>query len=212
MLRKLLLVSGILSSLLYAAMMAVVARQWPGYSSASQTVSELSAVGAPTQPLWSHLGAGYTVLVTAFGFGVWQSAERARALRVTGGLVLVFGALGLLWPFAQMHPRDVLAAGGGTASDTMHLVLSGVTVLLMLLAIGFAAAAFGRPFRAYSIATLVVLLACGVLTGLDAPAVSANLPTPWVGVWERINIGAFLLWIVVLSLVLLREPGGRRGV
>ena len=78
MLRKTLLVCGILSSMLYAAMMVFIARQWPGYSSASQTISELSAIGAPTRSLWLLPGAVYTVLVTAFGWGVWKSAGRIR--------------------------------------------------------------------------------------------------------------------------------------
>ena len=30
--------------------------------------------------------------------------------------------------------------------------------------------------------------------------IAANLPTPWIGVWERINLGVFLLWVVVLAL------------
>ena len=67
-----------------------------------------------------------------------------RAVRIVGGLMLAYGSLGLLWPFAAMHQREVLAAGGGTWSDTMHVVLGGVTVLLMFLAIGFGATAFGR--------------------------------------------------------------------
>ena len=33
----------------------------------------------------------------------------------------------------------------------------------------------------------------------------ANLPTPWIGLWERINISVFLLWVVVLSTILLRK-------
>jgi uncharacterized membrane protein len=70
-------------------------------------------------------------------------------------------------------------------------------------AIGFGAAAFGKRFRFYSIATVVILVAFGALTGLDGPRIAANLPTPWVGVWERINIGVFLLWVVVLAVALL---------
>ena len=73
----------------------------------------------------------------------------------------------------------------------------------MMLAIGFGAASFGKRFRRYSVATLVILVASGVLTGLDGPRIAANLPTPWVGVWERINIGVFLLWVVVVALALL---------
>jgi hypothetical protein len=35
------------------------------------------------------------------------------------------------------------------------------------------------------------------------PGVGANQPTPLLGVWERINIGVFLLWMIVLAIVLL---------
>ena len=92
----------------------------------------------------------------------------------------------------------------------MHVVLGGVSVLLMFLAIGFGATAFGRRFRRYSIVSVVVLLAFGALTFLEAPRLETNLPTPWIGLWERINISVFLLWVVVLAIVLLR-PKGRRG-
>ena len=203
MLRKTLLICGMVSSLFYAAMTVVIAAQWRDYSSTSQTISELSAIGAPTRSLWLLPGALYTVLVTAFGFGVWRSAGRIRSLRIVGALIATYGSLGVFWPFAPMHLRAVLAAGGGTLSDTMHLVLGSTTVLLMLLAIGFGASAFGTRFRLYSVVTLATLVVFGALTFWDAPRVAANLPTPWIGVWERINVGVFLLWIVVLASILL---------
>ena len=203
MLRKTLLVCGILSSVLYAAMIGAIG--FEGYSRISQTPSELTAIGAPTRSLWMLLGAVYTVLVTAFGWGVWKSAGRDRALRIVGALLVAYGSLGLLWPFAPMHQREVLAAGGGTLSDTLHLVLASATVLLMFAEMGFAARAFGKRFRLYSIASIVVLVAFGALTFWDAPRVQANLPTPWIGLWERINISVFLLWVVVLAIVLLRR-------
>jgi hypothetical protein len=64
---------------------------------------------------------------------------------------------------------------------------------------------FGRRFRLYSIATIVVVLAAGVMTSLGAPRLQANLPTPSLGVWERANIGAWLLWVAVLSLTASRR-------
>lgn len=203
--RSALLVGGIVSALLYAAMTILVAMKWEGYSSASQTISELSAIGAPTRALWELLAIPYTLLVLGFGWGVWTSAGRSRALRIAGGLILASGVLGVVaWPFAPMHLREVLAAGGGTMSDTLHIALGGVSVLLMLLTIGFGGAAFGPRFQLYSIASLVILFAFGALTFLDAPGVAANRPTPWIGVWERICLGTFLLWEVVLAVTLLR--------
>jgi hypothetical protein len=153
--------------------------------------------------MWMWLGAIYTGLVAAFGWGVWTSAVRNPHGRVLGGLILAYGSLGLLWPFAAMHPREVLAAGGATWTDTMHVVLGGVTVLLMFLVLAFGAAAFGSRFRLYTLVSGVVLLVFGALTFLDAPRLQANLPTPWIGLWERINITVFLAWIAVLATVLL---------
>lgn len=210
MLRKALLVGGIVSSVVYVAMTVFIAMQWESYSSASQTISELSAIEAPTRSLWVLPGAVYTALVIAFGLGICQSAGRNRALHVVGRFVLAYGVLGLLWPFAPMHLREVLAAGGATRSDTMHLVLGSVTVLLMLLAMSFGTVALGDGFRRYSMTSIVVLVVFGVLTFLDAPKVAANSPTPWIGVWERINIGVFLLWIVVLATTLLRRGDTER--
>jgi hypothetical protein len=201
--RKALLVCGILSSVLYVAMNVVVAAQWAEYSSVSQTVSELSAVGAPTRPLWVALSVVYTMLVAAFGWGVWKSASGNRSLRVIGVLFLVQAVLDLTWP--TMHQREVLAAGGGTLTDTLHLVWAAATVAIMMLAIGFGARAFGALFLIYSIETMVILVLCGALTGVEAPQIAANLPTPWVGVWERVNIGVFLLWVVMLATALLRR-------
>jgi hypothetical protein len=200
MARKVLLVCGILSSMLYVAMNVIAAMLFEGYSSTSQTVSELSAIGAPTRSLWILLGIPYTLLATAFGWGVRLSASRNRPLRVVGGLMVAHGVIGLFWPSMRLR------GAGFTLTDTMHIVFAMVTVLLMLLAIGFGAAAFGKRFRIYSIATIALLVVFGALTGLESPRIAANLPTPWVGVWERINIGVFLLWVVALAIALLRAP------
>jgi len=199
MVRKLLLVCGILSSLLYVAMNVIGAMQFESYSSVSQTVSELFAIGAPSRPLWVALGIVYDLLVIAFGLGVWASAGGKRALRIVGRLLVAYSVVGLAGPFAPMHLRGQEIS----FTDTMHIILTMVLVLLILLAIGFGATAFGKRFRYYSIATIVVFLVFGALTGLDAPRIQANLPTPLVGVWERISLAGFLIWIVVLAIAIL---------
>lgn len=73
----------------------------------------------------------------------------------------------------------------------------------MLLAIGSVAATLEKRFRFYSMATMVILVAFGALTALDAPRIDANLPTLWVGVWELIA-SVFSRSVVVLAIALLR--------
>jgi hypothetical protein len=120
--------------------------------------------------------------------------------------MVVDGVVSLYWP--PMHLRGA----GFTLTDTMHIIWTIVTVLLMMLAIGFGAAAFGKRFCLYSIATMVILVVFGALTGMDGPRIAANLPTPWVGVWERIGIAAFMLWVVVLAMILLRDQSSAAAV
>jgi hypothetical protein len=199
--RQVLLTCGILAPVLYVAMTLFVGLLWEGYSVVSRVPSELSAIGAPTRPLWMWLGMVYAVLMIAFGWIVWTSAPPNRALRVVGALLMAYTVFGQFWP--PMHQRAVLAVGGGTLTDTLHLVWAMITGFFFMLIVGFGAAALGKRFRVYSIATMVIGLACGAVTGTYASQVQADLPTPWVGVWERISIATFMSWIAVLATVLL---------
>jgi hypothetical protein len=119
--------------------------------------------------------------------------------------MLAYGAFGLLWPSASMPQREVLEAGGGTFSDTLHIALGAVTEIIYLLALGFTAVALGKQLRIYSIITFVEVLIFGILTFMEASQITTNEPTPLTGVRERINIGVFLLCVVILALVLLRS-------
>jgi uncharacterized protein DUF998 len=202
--RRPLLSCGMLAAFLYVSMTLFVGLLWEGYSVASRVPSELAAIGAPTRLLWTWLGAIYGVLMFAFGWTVWKSAPPNRALRVVGAVLMAHTVFGQFWP--PMHQRAVLAAGGGTLTDTLHLVWAAITGLCFMLMVGFGAAALGKRFRAYSIVTIVIVLACGAVTGTYASRVQADLPTPWVGVWERISIATFMGWIAVLATALWRAP------
>ena len=195
---NLLLWCGILSSLFYVAMNVIVPLQWPGYNAAGQVVSELSAIGAPTRSLWVALGTVWTVLLAAFGIGVWRRADRDRSLRVAAAALILSSIIGLYWP--PMHLRG----DPRTVTDTLHLVWTAAVLLLMLVTITFGAAAFGRHFRHFSLGIVATFVAFGFLTFHDAQGMVANLPTPRIGIWERINIGAYMLWLIIFALALLR--------
>jgi hypothetical protein len=201
LLRRALFICGVVSSLFYVGADIFAAMQWEGYSYTDQAFSELTAIGAPTRPLMVWVGSIWGALVIAFGLGVWGSAGRNRALRITGVLLVAnvvagFGG-GIFFP---MHLRGA----GVTTSDTMHIVFTTAEVLFLVLSIGFGAAAHGRRFLLYSIVTIVVLLLFGAWAGMDAPQVAAGLPTPWMGIRERINIYASMLWVLVFAITLLR--------
>lgn len=203
MTRTALLVCGILSSLVYLAL-DLTALRYPGYSITGQTISELSAIGAPSRPAAVAIGIAYDVLLIAFGVGVWRAAPENRALRAAGVLLIAVGAIGFAWP--PMHVRGVPF----TRTDTMHIVFAGVASSLIVLAVACGAAAFGARFRSYSIVSIAIMLLCGGWAGAQGARIAAGLPTPWVGVAERADLGAYLLWVAVLAAALLRRgsPSG----
>jgi hypothetical protein len=205
MARKILLVCGIIAMLWYVLINIIVPIYYPGYDAASYTVSELSAIGAPTRKIWVILCIFYSVLLIAFGYGTWLSAGGNRKLTIVGIILIVDGITGLFWP--PMHQRQVIASGGSTLTDTLHLLWAFIHLALILLMIGYGAAAFGRRFRIFSLSTVILFVVFGVLTTVSSRGIEADLPTPYVGIWERINIVAYMVWIVVFIIMLLRnEP------
>ena len=196
MVQKALLSCGVLSSLLYIAMNVFIPPLFDGYDIASQTVSELSAIDAPTRSLWVPLGMIYTLFFGAFGLGIWMSSTRSRSLYVVGWLVAIYTIINFYWP--PMHLRG----NTPTLTDTLHIVWAITTLLLMMMIMGFGAAAFGKAFRIYTFISFVIFIVFGILIGKEAPGIAENLPTPHIGIWERINIGAFMLWVIVFAIAL----------
>src|SRR5687768_7337309 len=74
----LLLFCGILAFVLYISMDLAAALRYEGYSYKTQTISELSAVDAPTRTMWLWLAFPYEALVLAFGAGVILAAGTNR--------------------------------------------------------------------------------------------------------------------------------------
>ena len=202
MLRKALLGSGIVASLLYVGIDALAALRYPEYHSFSaQMVSELMAKGAPTEALVDPLFLLYDVLMMAFAASVWMSG-RKRA-RITSGLLLAYGAIGLLGP--TMFQMNVRGSGGEPTADVLHIAATAVLVSLIIASVAFGASLAGPRFRRYSWITLAVFVALGALMAPAGQALARGEPTPWVGLVERLEIGTFLSWVAVLAISLLRD-------
>ena len=199
--QEMLLVCGILAGFIYITSDFVAATSWRSYSYAHQTISELMAIGAPTRPLLIVLFLPWNVLVAAFGVGVWRAAGRKTSLRVTGVLLFIYSFVSLAGLFSPMHLRGA----AGSTTDVMHIAITMGIVFLTLLSIGFGSSADGRWFRAYSMATIALLILFGAIAGEQGKNIAANLPTPWVGIEERVNVYLSMLWMLMLAVVLLRR-------
>jgi hypothetical protein len=210
---RLLLACGIAFPLLWIGMDLVASALYPGYSYTDQTVSELSAYTAPTRPFWLGFSVLSGLLQLMFAVGIWDAARGRSALRVVAAVLAAHATIMLTGgPFTSMHPRAVLAAGGPTLTDTLHLTLVAVGILAFVVEIAFASTAFGTRFRLYSIATIVLMLTFGGITSGYAAAVEANQPTPWVGIYERISAYSLMLWMTVLAGVMMRERAAPSSV
>jgi uncharacterized protein DUF998 len=200
MVRKGLLLCGILAALLRIATDILAGLWYPGYSFLDQSMSQLAANGAPTRPFQLFLLAVDGVLLLAFGIGVFGAAGQKRSLRSTGMLLVSFAALGLA---QQLIPSWSMQLEGGGSANTMHILITLAFILLIILFIGCGAASQGKSFRLYSIVTIIMLLVFGALAGLQAPK-AVHFAAPWLGALERVSYYAYVLWVLVLAIVLWR--------
>ena len=106
--------------------------------------------------------------------------------------------------FFPMKTREALPADEGTLRNALHPPVTMVSVIFLLLAVGFGSTLLGKRFRYYSYATIALLVVFGVLSGQQGGRAEANLPTSWLGLEQRINAYTFALWLAVLAIGLLR--------
>lgn len=187
----------------------VAASRYHGYSRTSQAVSELSATGAPTRTFLTMMLLVWTALMIAFGAGVVRSAPGVRSLHVTGGILIAFGVSGVAWLAFPMTTRDEMVQGTTATNDVGHIALSGVTVVFIVAQLFFGSRAFGTRFRRYSAVAGLTVLVFGALTAMKSSKIAADEPTPMLGVFERIDIGAWLLWLAVFAIACIRRLAGR---
>ena len=197
---KTLLVAGIVAAGAYAVGDLLSGLLYDGYSFKDQWISELPAFGSPVRPLMAAAILVHGLLLVAFGVGVWRSADR-RSLRWVGLLLIADGLVGL-----PNHTVFAMSSRGmeGGFNDTMHIVLTGVFSLIVFAVVILSAVAYRGWFRLYSIATLLVVIGFGGATSIAIRGIEEN-HTPWAGGFERINAYAYLVWLVVLAVTVMRR-------
>lgn len=194
-----LLKCGIVSSVWYTAINIIVPFFYSGYSAVTFTVSELSAIGSPTRIMWVLLCLFYSLTFAAFGWGVLISFRGQTYLRVVGVLILIFSIFGLYWPPMNMRGHEM------EVTDILHITWAACTNIFMWLFMGYGAAALSRHFRIFTLVSIALHILFGILTSFESPHIISNEPTPLIGLWERINIGIFMIWVIVFAVELLKS-------
>ncbi len=197
---KALLACGVVSPLLYIASDLVAGTLYPGYSFRTQAVSELFAIGAPTSRIVVPLFTACSLLMLGFAAGVWLLSGTSRLRRAMSVMIVANGINSLvLWNFFPMHMRGVEP----TFTDAMHGILAINPFVLATLVLG--AVAFRNGFRAYSIATIAVLVGLATFAFTYVTRVGVNEPTPWLGLTERASIYSHQVWHMALAILLWRD-------
>jgi hypothetical membrane protein len=192
--------SGVLAPLLYAGNVAWGGTLFPGYSHIADAISSLTESGRPGTREIALLFGLYNALVVVFGLAGLALTYKDRFWAGCFGLLLATGTLGwLMWPFA-MDPVGAPASVPGI----IHIILAALASLATMGAILLSALAWrkrpdgGGP-SAFSAACLVIVFCSGIPAGFAA---ANNWPT--MGLFERITIGTFLVWMLVTASCFLR--------
>jgi len=193
MVQKVLLSCGVLAALLSVGTDQLAGRLLKGYSFTVDSMSDLSAAGAPTRPLLMALTLAASVLMSAFAVGVWQAAGAAVLPRIVAGLIIVHAAAGLVATLFfpnQFGVRPVFGSPG--------VLLMFVSVLCFVLAMAFGAAAFHGWMRILSIAIPTAYVLLAAMRFATAGSSAAVL----IGVQERSMAFSFLAWVAALAVYL----------
>lgn len=177
---------GIISLLSYTAAVVFSPSAYPGYNWLSQAVSDLSADSAPSRTLWNQLSALYMpcgiVCCTLCALGA-----RGRLNRPLRFGIYLFAAMN--WVSAVGYAMFPLPTSGQPEGfqGTMHLVVTGVVVLLSIVSLGLM---IGGGFYKHTLVSLGISAAAALALMLLGAIGTGVVPAEYFGIPERFSVFA----------------------
>lgn len=193
------LACGLAAPVLFLATDLLAIARSAGYSPMRQSISELTAVGAPTRALVTVLHVTRDALLVAFGGAVTSTAGDSRVLAATGRLVAANAALDAFATAAV--PRDY-ASPTWAPRNTANTMVMAAGVGCFVAAMGAGAVALRGPFRAFSAG---IPLSYGLLTALSLLLRPRDELPSSTGTQERTMAYSYQVWVAVLASLLLRR-------
>lgn len=191
---------GIAAFLSYAAAVVFAPFAYPGYDWKAQAVSDLSASNAPSLGLWNQLSSLYDVCTLVCAMMVCAGIQGRKSRLLRGG-IYIFTIME--WVSAVGFHMFPLSDSGyaGRFQDQMHMILTGLVVLLSIVSLVMliAAGIKEKESRSYGIFAGIALgmMMVGAL-GMNV------VPKAYFGVVERFSVFAATGFNAVLGIQLYR--------
>jgi len=202
MLRKTLVSCGIAAPVMYIVTAIVGAALRPNdYSHIINAISELLSNGAPNKAVLDVVFNIYNALLLAFAIGAYSVTKNMpRLTQISMGILIGIQVLSFSWGFFPMDPLGAEV----TFAGTMHNVLGGVVALAtiimpLLMGLGVRRLDDFSRYASYSFISSAIIFVSG-LTGVILAGQGVQL----FGLFERITIGSYEVWIFVTALNLLK--------
>ena len=199
---------GIVSFLSYLAAVIFSPLAYSGYNWMAQAVSDLSAANAPSLKLWNQLSSLYNVceVLCATIVCVGIQGKKTKLLRIG---IYIFAAME--WISAVGYRMFPLSESGyaGSFQDVMHMVITGLVVLLSIvsLVIIIIAGAKNKSCLSYCICAAVAL---GMML---VGAVGMKLvPAEYFGIVERFSVFAATGFNAALGLHLFLSKDDKQKI
>ncbi|MGB4338391.1 MAG: DUF998 domain-containing protein [Bacillota bacterium] len=189
--------SGVVAAVFYFLHVYYGMRDYPGYSSLAQAVSDLTAVDAPSYVVASRLSALYSmfsVIGCTFVYLI-VSSKTNKTFRIGIGLYTIMN-----WVSAVGYTLFPLSGREfqGTFQDVMHFyVVTPTVVLLSIVSLVLISVGGWRSKNTKAIAVLGLAALLSMVVGAVGAGVA---PRDYFGVFERFSVYSVVIYKALLGL------------
>lgn len=189
--------AGVLAPLVLSLTLIAFAILQPDYNHATQAISDLGIQGAPFATLWNSVGFGLVgALIVGFAWSLERGLRPERGARLVAALAAISG---LGWMGLGLAPAA--PAFQPSTQTTVHFLMVAVNFFPFLLV----AFVFGMRWRVHPYWRLWALLS--LLIGMVALGSFLIPPAVPPGLSQRIGIGAYFVWVLMMGAALWHKPG-----
>lgn len=187
--------AGVLAPLTYGATVVFGAASIPGYSHLQDSISSLTERGRTGVVAIDVAFILYNCLVGGFSISMLRRDWSDGAWRTVYCLLLLTAICGvLMWAFRQ-DPVGTPA----TSSGSVHIVLAAIESISTVVILVIATLRCWSSREPRLAAFVLSLLLCVLIFGAAA-AMATTFSWPLMGLYERLTIGSFEVWILATAV------------